>query len=63
MAKDAEGERGRGGEKGKGKRTQDIGVCIRDCYDLKKRGLEMTEQEKIQIPLTPFLKKRGGLKS
>jgi hypothetical protein len=43
LAKDAEGERGREGEKGKGKRTQDIGVCIRDCYDLKKRGLEMTD--------------------
>jgi hypothetical protein len=31
-----------GGEKGKGKRTQDIGMGIRDCHDLKKPGLAMT---------------------
>jgi hypothetical protein len=37
-----EGERGRGGENGKGKRTQDIGMGIRDCHDLKKPGLAMT---------------------
>ena len=35
--------RGWGGEKGKGKRTQDIGMGIRDCHDLKKRGLAMTD--------------------
>jgi hypothetical protein len=40
-----EGERaGRArGRKGKGKRTQDIGMGIRDCHDLKKRGLAMTD--------------------
>ncbi|OQA56923.1 MAG: hypothetical protein BWY41_01389 [Candidatus Atribacteria bacterium ADurb.Bin276] len=43
MALNTEGVRGRGGEKGKGKRTQDIGMGIRDCHDLKKRGLAMTD--------------------
>ncbi len=43
MALNTEGERGRGGEKGKGKRTQDIGMGIRDCHDLKKPGLAMTD--------------------
>ena len=40
-----EGERAGGGEgrKRKGKRTQDIGMGIRDCHDLKKRDLVMTD--------------------
>jgi hypothetical protein len=43
MALNTEGVRGRGEGKGKGKRTQDIGMGIRDCHDLKKRGLAMTD--------------------